>query len=161
MNAPELPKGYQMVESVEPEALDASAAMLADPKSGASRRMRKNMWALRQRVTPSVAPIVRVEDDEGKLHGYAWNMTQARQQFDVHLEKVMKSKTARQLLKIWHRGERRARRIEARISDSMPTKVRDAMREEVNRLRDVASSAECELRFERWGESMFKNPDGN
>lgn len=158
--APELPKGYRLVETIEPEALEASAAMLADPKQQATAHMRKNMWALRARVRMSLAPIVRVEDTEGRLSSYAWNIG-AKILDDVKLERKLKSQSCRQLLKMQARGSRRAEWLSAKADKCVVPARATALRERAGHLRNLASAADYELRFERWGEQVFKNSDGN
>lgn len=142
--------------AIEPEALDVSAAMLSG-KEPASARMRKNMWALRSRVMPSHAPIVRVKDSDT---GYAWD-TKAGVSDDVKLERRLKGRTARQLMKLRQRCTKRAARIEKKADKVVAPRMATELRNVAERLRNVASSADCELRFERWGESTFKNQDGN
>lgn len=160
--APELPVGYRPVETVEPEALEVSASMLCDPKQQCSRRMRKNMWSLRSRLLMSLAPIVRVESTEGELLGYAWN-TQAQINSDVKLERRLACRNLKQLLKLRSRSTKRAARLQAKLDagkflmPAMQQRVRDA----IASLRNAASAADSEIRFERLNESAFKNPDGN
>jgi hypothetical protein len=156
---PELPKGYRPVEYVEPEAAEAAASFLANSKDRSANRMRKNMKALRVRVLLSMGPVVRIEDTDGKLHGYAWN-TQAKVNDDLKLERRLTHRNARQLTKIHNRSAKHAVAADRRAAKATTPKIVEYYQQRAGALRNVSSAAKFEL-DERQGVTPFKNPDGN